>query len=242
MLVSGLLFHLSALVHLVGLQVIHTHLPSLPPTQKGLTHHSVCWVAGFCGNEAVGLSISGMGRHDQGGTSNARRPSPLNPHLSTPHPYPSTSNPRPHPPLLNRLQAKLEQADFLTSIMTTFYIPTERWMEACSKFLANRSPPQPHPFIFLLLSLSSISLCTVPSPLCILSALPLRLVEGESCLRLVSTECLSSPSTSCLNGVCATSSHGYASLQLGQAVTCIPCNASTLPCDPSTPSPYLCTV
>jgi len=45
-------------------------------------------------------------------------------------------------PFTPALMTKLEQADFLTSIMTTFYIPTERWMEACSKFLADRSKPK----------------------------------------------------------------------------------------------------
>ena len=46
---------------------------------------------------------------------------------------------KPYPPAI---MAKLEEADFVTSIMTTFYIPTERWMEGCFKFLADRSKPK----------------------------------------------------------------------------------------------------
>lgn len=46
---------------------------------------------------------------------------------------------KPYPP---EIMAKLEAADFVTSIMTTFYIPTERWMEGCFKFLADRSKPK----------------------------------------------------------------------------------------------------
>jgi len=45
----------------------------------------------------------------------------------------------PFPP---ELAKRLEEADFVTSIMTTFYIPTERWMEGCYKFLADRSKPK----------------------------------------------------------------------------------------------------
>ena len=40
------------------------------------------------------------------------------------------------------LAAALERADFLTSIMTTFYIPTDRLNEMLFKFLGNRSKPK----------------------------------------------------------------------------------------------------
>jgi hypothetical protein len=40
------------------------------------------------------------------------------------------------------IAAKLQEADFVTSIMTSFYIPTERWMEGCYKFLSDRSKPK----------------------------------------------------------------------------------------------------
>eukprot|EP00960_Hanusia_phi_P061500 764861-Hanusia_phi.AAC.7 len=40
-------------------------------------------------------------------------------------------------PPSNELAMAIENADFMTSIMTLFYIPTERWLEACYKFIAN---------------------------------------------------------------------------------------------------------
>jgi len=45
-------------------------------------------------------------------------------------------------PYSPEIAAKLQEADFVTSIMTTFYIPTERWMEGCYKFLADRTKPK----------------------------------------------------------------------------------------------------
>lgn len=45
-------------------------------------------------------------------------------------------------PYTPEIAAKLQEADFVTSIMTTFYIPTERWMEGCYKFLSDRSKPK----------------------------------------------------------------------------------------------------
>mmetsp|Transcript_8045 Transcript_8045/g.16024 ORF Transcript_8045/g.16024 Transcript_8045/m.16024 type:complete len:242 (+) Transcript_8045:79-804(+) len=45
-------------------------------------------------------------------------------------------------PFTPELGKHMEQADFMTSIMTTFYIPTERWYEAVFKFLSDRSKPK----------------------------------------------------------------------------------------------------
>lgn len=45
-------------------------------------------------------------------------------------------------PFTPEISAKLIEADFVTSIMTTFYIPTERWMQGMYTFLADRSKPK----------------------------------------------------------------------------------------------------
>ncbi|KAJ1479653.1 hypothetical protein T484DRAFT_1813521 [Baffinella frigidus] len=45
-------------------------------------------------------------------------------------------------PPTHELATTLEKADFLTAIMTTFYIPTDRWHEMLFKFIADRSKPK----------------------------------------------------------------------------------------------------